>query len=220
MDFRRIIILSGHYGSGKTNLAVNLALQLKQEREKVAIADIDVVNPYFRSADSKALLEQNDVRLISSPYAGSNVDLPALPQEIYAITDEKDLTAVIDVGGDDRGALALGRWRDSILKENNYEMLLVVNFARPLTRTPAEALEIQREVEYAAGMRFTAIVNNTNLGEETTAEDVLASQEKVQALSRLNGLPIKMTSVTSHLYPALQGQIPDLFPLHLQPKIL
>ena len=108
MDFKRITLLSGHYGSGKTNIAVNLALQLRKSREKVAIADVDIVNPYFRSKDSQAELEKAGVRLICSEFASSNVDLPALPQDVYAITDDPGLTAVIDVGGDDRGALALG----------------------------------------------------------------------------------------------------------------
>ena len=86
MDFKRITLLSGHYGSGKTNIAVNLALHLRKSREKVAIADVDIVNPYFRSKDSQAELEQAGVRLICSEFASSNVDLPALPQDVYAIT--------------------------------------------------------------------------------------------------------------------------------------
>ena len=149
MDFKRITLLSGHYGSGKTNIAVNLALQLKKSRDRVAIADVDIVNPYFRSKDSQAELKQAVVRLICSEFASSNVDLPALPQDVYAITDNPDLTAVIDVGGDDRGALALGRWRDAILAENNFEMLFVVNRFRPLTRDASSTLEVLREIEAA-----------------------------------------------------------------------
>ena len=144
MDFKRIVLLSGHYGSGKTNIAVNLALRMKAAREKVAIADIDIVNPYFRTKDSQAELEKAGIRLICSDFAGSNVDLPALPQDVYAITDEPDLFSVIDVGGDDRGALALGRWRDAILRENDYEMLFVVNRFRPLTADALSTIEVMR----------------------------------------------------------------------------
>jgi len=219
MDFKRIILLSGHYGSGKTNIAVNLAFMLKKQRERVTIADVDIVNPYFRTSDSRRELEENDIRLICSEFAGSNVDLPALPAEIYAVTDDPNQTAIIDVGGDDRGALALGRIRDGILKENDYEMLFVINRFRPLTRNAEMTVEIMREIESAAGIRFTAIINNSNLGAETTAEDVLSSVEYANGVCSLTGLPLKMTAVHESLYPQLKGKIENLFPLGLQKKI-
>ncbi len=219
MNFKRVILLSGHYGSGKTNIAVNLSLHMKKFTPKVALADIDIVNPYFRSRDSAADLEAAGVRLISSAFASSNVDLPALPQDVYAITDDRSLTAIIDVGGDDRGALALGRWRDAILEENNYEMLLVINRFRPLTRDAASTIEVMREIEYAAGMRFTGIVNNSNLGNETTAETVLSSMDYADEICKATGLELKMTTVRSDLIPDLEGKINNLFPLELQAKI-
>ena len=219
MDFKRILLLSGHYGSGKTNIAVNLALHLKQQRERVTIADVDIVNPYFRTSDSKKQLEEAGIRLICSSFAGSNVDLPALPADIYGITADREQTAIIDVGGDDRGALALGRLRDQILSENNYEMLFVINRFRPLTRTAELTLEVMHEIELAGGIPFTAVVNNSNLGEETTAEDVLSSQAYADEVCALSGLPLKMTTVTHPLYEQLSGQITNLFPLQLQEKI-
>lgn len=219
MDFKRIVLLSGHYGSGKTNIAVNLALRMKAAREKVAIADIDIVNPYFRTKDSQAELEKAGIRLICSDFAGSNVDLPALPQDVYAITDEPDLFSVIDVGGDDRGALALGRWRDAILRENDYEMLFVVNRFRPLTADALSTIEVMWEIELASGMPFTAVVNNSNLGEETTVRDVLNSRDYAAEICERTGLPLKMTAVREELYPWLDSQIPNLFPMKLQDKI-
>ena len=219
MQFKRITLLSGHYGSGKTNIAVNLARRLRASRENVAIADIDIVNPYFRTKDSQAELEGAGIRLISSPYAGSNVDLPALPDEVYAITDDKSVTAVVDVGGDDRGALALGRWRDAILQEGDYEMLFVINRFRPLTATPEDAVEVMREIEIASGIPFTAVVNNSNLGDETTARDVLESGTYAAEVCARAGLPLKMTTVREELYPWLEGEIGNLFPLRLQEKI-
>ena len=219
MDFKRIILLSGHYGSGKTNIAVNLAFLLKQQRERVTIADVDIVNPYFRTSDSRGELEDNGIRLICSEFAGSNVDLPALPADIYAVTDDPGQTAIIDVGGDDRGALALGRIRDAILKEDDYEMLFVVNRFRPLTRNAELTVEIMQEIELAAGIRFTAIVNNSNLGAETTAQDVLDSMNYANEVCALTGLPLKMTTVHESLYPQLEGKIENLFPLGLQKKI-
>ena len=219
MDFKRIVLLSGHYGSGKTNIAVNMAIRMKATREKVAIADIDIVNPYFRTKDSQAELEKAGIRLICSDFAGSNVDLPALPQDVYAITDEPDLFSVIDVGGDDRGALALGRWRDAILRENDYEMLFVVNRFRPLTADAASTIEVMREIELASGMPFTAVVNNSNLGDETTVRDVLNSRGYAAEICERTGLPLKMTAVREELYPWLDSQIPNLFPMKLQDKI-
>lgn len=219
MDFKRIVLLSGHYGSGKTNIAVNLAMRLRAQYEKVAIADIDIVNPYFRTRDSQAELEAAGIRVISSEFASSNVDLPALPQEVYAITDDKSLRAVVDVGGDDRGALALGRWRDAMLQENDYEMLLVVNRFRPLTRDVESAIEVMREIERAAGMRFTAVANNSNLGEETTPEDVLSSMDYAREICARAQLPLRFTSVNETLFPALEGKIDRLLPLKLQWKI-
>ena len=219
MDFKRILLLSGHYGSGKTNIAVNLAFMLKKQHERVSIADVDIVNPYFRTSDSRRELEENGIRLICSDFAGSNVDLPALPAEIYSVTDDPEQIAIIDVGGDDRGALALGRIRDGILKENDYEMLFVINRFRPLTRTAEMTAEIMREIEAAGGISFTAIINNSNLGAETTAQDVLDSAAYANDVCRLTGLPLKMTAVHESLYPQLKGQIENLFPLGLQKKI-
>ena len=219
MDFKRIILLSGHYGSGKTNIAVNLAILLKKQHERVTIADVDIVNPYFRTSDSRRELEENGIRLICSEFAGSNVDLPALPAEMYSVVDDPEQTAIIDVGGDDRGALALGRIRDGILKENDYEMLFVINRFRPLTRNAELTVEIMREIELAGGIRFTAIVNNSNLGPETTAQDVLDSDAYAREVCQLTGLPLKMTAVHKSLYPQLEGKLENLFPLGLQKKI-
>lgn len=219
MDLKRIVLLSGHYGSGKTNIAVNLAFLMRKTHGRVAIADIDIVNPYFRTQDSRGELEDAGIRVIASEFAGSNVDVPALPSDVYAITSDPGLRAVIDVGGDDRGALALGRWRDAILEENDYEMLMVVNRFRPLTRTADAAIEVMREIEAAAGMRFTAVVNNSNLGGETAAQDVLASQAYADEICEKTGLPLRMTTVYQALYPELEGKIDNLFPLKLQWKI-
>jgi len=219
MDFKRIILLSGHYGSGKTNIAVNLAFLLKKQRGRVTIADVDIVNPYFRTSDSRRELEESGIRLICSEFAGSNVDLPALPAEMYSVVDDPDQTAIIDVGGDDRGALALGRIRDDILRENDYEMLFVINRFRPLTRNAQLTVEIMREIELAGGIRFTAIVNNSNLGPETTAQDVLDSDAYAREVCQLTGLPLKMTAVHQSLYPQLEGKLDNLFPLGLQKKI-
>ena len=218
MDYKRVTLLCGHYGSGKTNIAVNMALDLKKRYDSVAVADLDIVNPYFRTKDSAKDFEENGIRLIVSEYANSNLDIPALPQDMYAITDDKSLHVIIDVGGDDRGALALGRIAPALIEENDYEMLLVVNKFRPLTPDAASTIEVMREIEAAGGIRFTGIANNSNLGDETTADDVLASLLYADEVSELSGLPVVMTTVKEGLYNELSGKIENLFPMKLQAK--
>ncbi len=215
-NYKRITLLCGHYGSGKTNVAVNMAFDLKKKYENVALADLDIVNPYFRAKDSMKALTDAGIRLICSEYANSNVDIPALPQDMYAISDDRSLKCILDIGGDDRGALALGRLAPAILEENDYEMLMVINSARPLSRDASSTLEIMREIETAGGIRFTGLVNNTNLGAETTAEDVLASLPYAKEVAELSGLPIVATSVREDLMAELEGKVEDLFPLQLQ----
>lgn len=216
---KRVLLLCGHYGSGKTNIAVNLAQEIKREYPVVALADLDIVNPYFRSKDSAAELDEAGIRLICSNYANSNVDIPALPPDLYALTDDKQMRAVIDVGGDDRGALVLGRLAPAILAEDDYEMLMVINCYRPLTRDAASTVEVMREIEYAGGIRFTALVNNSNLGVETTKEDVLASLRYAEQVAAMSGLPVVMTTVDERLQNELKDKIPNLLPLKLQKKI-
>ena len=192
---KRVTLFAGHYGSGKTNIAVNFALWLKSKGLNVKIADLDIVNPYFRTKDSARVLDNAGITLISSKYANTNVDLPALPEQTYGLVQRRDSYAVLDVGGDDRGAYALVRYAPYILEENDYEMVFVANFYRPLTANAEEALEVMREIEGACGIKFTAIVNNSNLGNITTADDVRATLSEAEKLSDLSGLPVIFTSV-------------------------
>ena len=213
---KRITIFAGHYGSGKTNIAVSYALHLKKNGYPVKIGDMDIVNPYFRTKDSAQELQDAGIELISPAFANTNVDLPALPQQLYALVWNKDSYAVLDVGGDDRGAYALGRYADFIKQENDYEMIFVANFFRPLTPDAQSALEIMREIETACSMKFTAIVNNSNLGNLTTAQDVESTMQKAYELSALSSLPILFTSATEKV--AKEMKVQDKFILNLQKK--
>lgn len=187
---KRMALFCGHYGSGKTNLAVNYALKLREQGLPVSLADIDIVNPYFRSKDSQAELEAAGVKVIALPFANSSVDLPALPSETYSLVEDRSRYAVLDIGGDDRGAYALGRFVPYILEENNYDMFYVVNFYRPLTTTAAEAIEVMREIEGACGIAFTGVINNSNLGAETTTEMVRATYGLCEELCKAVKLPL------------------------------
>ena len=215
---KRVTLFAGHYGSGKTNIAVNFALYLKSIGKDVIIADMDIVNPYFRTKDSMTELEKAGIELISPQFANSNVDLPALPQEMYKTVQDKSKYSVLDIGGDDRGAYALGRYTPYILEENDYEFVFVANFYRPLTTTAPEALEVMREVEVAAGLKFTAIVNNSNVGNDTEPEDVLTTVQKAEELSRISGLPVIMTTAETKVCEQLKTEIDNVFPLKLQKK--
>ena len=217
---KRITLILGHYGSGKTNIAVNLAVAYKRERERVAIADLDIVNPYFRTKDSLDLLQEKGIRLIVSEYANTNLDIPALPQDMYAVTDDKGLTCILDIGGDDRGALVLGRLRPEILREGDYDCWLVVNRYRPLTADAASAIEVMREIEAAGGIPVTGIINNSNLGRETTAQDVLDSIPYAEEIAKMTSLPIVMTTASEDVAKELIGRVENLFPLSLQKNFI
>lgn len=213
---KRLTLFAGHYGSGKTNIAVNYALKLRREGKKVLIADLDIVNPYFRTKDSEEELEREGITLISPQYANTNVDLPALPAESYRLVQDKSYFGIMDIGGDDRGAYALGRFVPAIKAENNYNMALVVNCYRPLTSTVSDTVEIMREIEKAAGLEFTCIVNNSNIGSETSRDDVLSSVAFVNDLSLAVGLPVWMHTAEETVAKELSGL--DLLPLKLQKK--
>ena len=219
MQAKRVTLFAGHYGSGKTNIAVNFALHLAGEGKAVTLADMDIVNPYYRSKDSAQELEAAGVKVIASAYANTNVDVPALPQEMYSVTEDTSRYAVLDVGGDDRGALALGRYAPAILKENDYHMIYVFNASRPLSRTAEMALEIMGEIESAGGIPFTAIVNNTNLGRDTDWETVAASRQEAEKLSQISGLPLLFTAVEEGVLPLHERENEQYFPLKLQKTI-
>lgn len=199
MDFKRLTIFSGHYGSGKTNVAVNFAETLAKLNKKVNVFDLDIVNPYFRTVDAEKRLASSGIGLVVSPYAETNVDIPAMNAGSYAMVDKTDEYAVVDLGGDDRGALALGRFSDKIKKENDYDLICVVNFFRPETRTAEDALSIMREIERTCDMKFTAIADNTNIGKDTTVCEAFSKTEQLEKLSEISGLPIKFRSVRNEI---------------------
>ena len=215
MKAKRVTLFYGHYGSGKTNVAVSYAIALAREGKAVAIYDMDVVNPYYRTADAAEMLAKNGVRLVVGTYVNSNVEVPALPAENYGIIENKHEYAVVDVGGDDRGALALGRYVPGIRAEGDYEALLVVNKYRPETRTPEDAVEIMREIEFACALPATGLVNDSNLGGETTLETVADSREYMAKLSALTGLPQAFTAVRADLMADAKDLFSDVLPIEL-----
>ena len=216
MEHKRLTLFAGHYGSGKTNIAVNYAMRLADEGKKVCIADLDIVNPYFRTKDSEKELAEKGIDLISPRYANTNVDLPALPPESYRLVQDRSIFGVMDIGGDDRGAYALGRFADAIKAEGDYRMAFVLNCHRPMTSTVEDTVEIMREIEAAAGLEFNCIVNNSNLGQETTREIFLQSLDFAEAVSKATGLPIWLHTVEKNIVEGISGI--EVLPLTLQKK--
>ena len=195
-NIKKINIITGHYGSGKTNFAVNLAMYLAGKGETVRIVDLDIVNPYFRTADFKDLFNDNNIELSASVYANSNLDIPAITFDVERLAGENGYL-IIDVGGDDDGAIALGRYYEAFKKlcSDDIEMLYVINKYRYLDDSPDEAVLLMREIENASRLRCTGIVNNSNLGAETTEETVLNSLGFAKSVSEMTGLQIKYTCI-------------------------
>ena len=185
----RLTIITGHYGTGKTEFAVNLALHKAARGEKVSLADLDIVNPYFRSRERRTLLEEHGIRLIASSQACTDADVPALPPQLFSILDDRSVTGILDVGGDTVGARVLARFRPRILRED-YQLLYVLNANRPEVRDAASAVRYLRSIESVTGLICFGIVNNTHLCGETTAADVRKGAVLAQDVSEETGIPI------------------------------
>ncbi len=198
-----ILIITGHFGSGKTEYALSLAYALKARGEKVVIVDFDIVNPYFRTNDVKARLKEDGIGIIAPRFAGTNVDLPSLPAEIYSVFELSDYKIIFDVGGDDEGAIALGRYR-SYFEQSGYTMEMVVNTRRPQTANPEDIALMAKAIEYACGLKVSGLVNCTNLSYETTVGDIMASLPLVSTAAELLGVPVKKVCARRDLVEEMQ----------------
>lgn len=186
---KRITVICGHYGCGKTNLTLNLALEAAAQGGPVTLADLDVVNPYFRSSEYGGLLEKHGIRLIAPVFAGTTLDTPTLPPDLYSLFEPEAGRVFIDAGGDDAGVTALGGLHQQ-LSDAGYEMLYVVNRYRVLSQTAEEAVSLLREIEAASRLRAAALVNNSHLGVETDRETLLAALPFAEKTAELCGLPL------------------------------
>ena len=201
---KKITIVTGHYGSGKTNFSVNLAVRAAEEGRSAAIVDLDIVNPYFRTADFRTMFEEKGIKMIAPDFANTNLDVPSIQFDVVQLAINEDCL-IIDVGGDDAGAFALGRYAEALAPfAEDTDMLYVINQRRYLTSAPEEAVSLMYEIEAASHMKHTAIINNTNLGNETTAEIVGQSAEFARAVSQKTGLPVMYT-----VYPEYCAELSD-----------
>lgn len=213
----RISIVTGHYGTGKTEFAVNLALALAEKQNNVTIADLDIVNPYFRSRERKAELEQAGVRLISSSQEAAHADIPALPAELFGIFQNRAVRGILDIGGDPVGARVLARFQPQIEKED-YELLYVVNANRPEVRTAEQAIDYLRKIENITGLKCSGLVNNTHLCGETTEAQVRKGAALAAEISENTGIPVLCHVALERLAENLSDLKEPVFPISIKMK--
>ena len=213
----RLLIVTGHFGTGKTEFSVNLALALAREGEKVMMADLDIVNPYFRSRERREVLEGAGVRLITSSQDSENADMPSLPAEILTVLEDRSYRGVLDIGGDPDGARVLARYQPKITAED-YQLLFVSNANRPEVRKADDAISYLRCIEEVTGLRCGGLVNNTHLCGETTAEEILQGAELAREISEKTGIPVLCHTAEEWLIPELESLKEPIFPISIQMK--
>ncbi|MBR6960949.1 MAG: hypothetical protein IKH76_10780 [Clostridiales bacterium] len=201
LNDKKLTVVIGAYGSGKSELSVNIALGMRRESpsQNLLLADMDIVNPYYRSSDAAKILSDNNIRLISPAYAGTNVDAPVLGGEMYVIFDDPSYRGVFDIGGEDMGAVILGSLKERF-ESFDYTLLMAVNCNRPFTSTPEQIAAMSAELEQAAGLKINGYINNTNLLELTTPANVLEGEKMVLEASAVTGIPLVASSMWSSVY--------------------
>ena len=210
---KRLNIITGHYGSGKTEFAINYALRLKEAFGSATICDMDIVNPYFRTNDASGFLTQSGIKVIAPEYAGTNLDLPSLPSDIFSVFADRSTAAVLDVGGDEDGAIALGQYYPHI-KQEDYDMFMVVNTKRPDTSDAESIITLAREIQAVSRCNITAIVNNANLSYLSGKDDFIGSFEVLDEVSQKLSVPVKYIAGSPDILAQLDTEA-EKFPMQL-----
>ena len=213
----RVSIITGHYGTGKTELSVNLALALAAEGKRVMLADLDIVNPSFRARERRPQLEAAGSQVISSSQACSDADVPALPAELLAILENRDIRGILDIGGDPVGARVLARFQPKIVQED-YQLIFVLNANRPEVREAEHAIAYLRSIEAVTGLTCSGIVNNTHLCGETTPAEIRKGAALAEAVSRQTGIPILCHTAEVRFADAVSDLREPVFPITINMK--
>ena len=213
---RRVRIISGHYGSGKTEFAVNYAVKLAQLGEKPVLADIDIINPYFRSRERADELAKLGIKLIGSSINAPAIDVPAVTSEVYGVFDNRSIPAVIDVGGDRAGTDVLRRFSDHFKHPEEYDLFLVVNAYRPGTRTPEGVLQYIDSIEDSCGLKVSGLINTTHMLKSTTVSDLKTGEALALEVSRRTGIPLRYNAGLEGLSDEIpESMMSNFFPLRL-----
>lgn len=215
LEDNRIRIIIGHYGSGKSEFSVNYAVKLAEMNKKVALADIDIVNMYFRSREKTLEMEKLGIKVIASGINTPAVEVPSISAEVYTPLQDQSYNLVMDVGGDQVGARALGRYVDYFI-EGNYDMFFILNANRPETQTIDKVIEYMTKIQDVSRAKITGIVNNTHLLKSTTAEDVMRGQKLALEVQEKTNIKLKYNSVLEEVIPSLPKDIEgEIFPIKL-----
>ncbi|MFA9424333.1 MAG: ATP-binding protein [Sedimentibacter sp.] len=216
MHDKRLVIIIGHYGSGKTEFSVNYAVKLKEHNENVSIADLDIINPYFRSREKKEYFEEIGIKVYDSSIKNTSIDIPALPAEVMGVIQNQNEHSVIDVGGDPVGARVLARYAEQI-KNVEYDMFYVINGNRPETRTVEDTIKYLRMIEGTCGLKVTGLINNTHLLKDTTVKDVEFGHELTKKVSWETDIPIRYEAVINKIALKITNKeiLEKLFPINL-----
>ncbi len=202
---KRVTVLVGHFGSGKTEIALNGALDLAAAGQRVTLADLDVVKPYFRSRSARAILFDAGIELVAPTGANVHADLPIIVPQIRSHLRDGERKLIIDVGGDDVGARVLGSLSD-VVPYDDTDCLLVLNFRRPSTPDAERAFEMVREIEAVGRVPVTGLISNTHLMDETTPRVVLDGYRRALETARKAKLPVVAVTVTRDLAADLRDE--------------
>lgn len=211
----RITIITGHFGSGKSEISINLAKKLNHEGKKVALVDIDIVNPFFCIRDFKGTLAKDGIDVIAANPEWSNAELMVVPGEVSSIFVKKDTNFILDIGGDDMGATVLGQYNHELIK-TDYSMYFVINTQRPFTPDEKGIKEYIASIERSSRLKVTHLISNTNLSYETTAEEIIKGDAIVHDLSKELGIPHLYTVARRDLAESLEGKLHgELLPIDI-----